>query len=773
MKKFTPVLVYLLTLLPSSSWAQWQNVTYSLKAGWNTIYLHGDANHDTIDNLLVGAPAVQEVWRWNPNPNPAQFRTSSMLPTASTPEWSVWIRGNTTQTTLSSLLGQTAYLIKCSAPATYTGTIPADVVNGTYTLNVSFAGGSSLTWGNFVVDRNATSSTPSIAGVSSNVVGTGVQFTISGVNFPTSGTTVITLVNGTTTVATLTQGIAGSATSTQISATVPVGTAAGTYTLKVAFASGVTLYWNNFTVGTAAPTTPLLTAVTPNPIMPGAELSFSGINFPAGLSPVVTLVNSSGATVATISGLSFATAYQLTIPQRILPPRSTWMRGSANFLGFPSLAGTDAPTLGSYFATFPVAIASNARVYKYVGGEIGASNPLQIYSTATEKMDRNQAYWFEASVVGDFSAPLEVKTSDPDGVVFGRSTSFVTFRLRNRTSSAMTVTLTPENSAAVPVAYASAQTSLPSGSGTTVPLAPVPLIRRTYTQQSSATTGQLETVTTDTAITGAFTETIAPLSELQITIGADRARMTADAGTIYASFLRIKDATKMVDIPLPISARTSSLAGLWVGDVQVSRVDPMISGKSYGASTSRSFPLRMIVHVDANGVVRLLSQVYIGKIAGSAAEVGLSTRESSLQADQKAAAVRLSSGHLPLDLVLSATSGSFALGSFVDFGPITLAYNSPTNPFVHTYHPDHDNRDAKFVALGSGVESYNVSRSLRFTFYSASQLLAADPASASWGASKMVGGYVETITGLRRDPIVSGGTFELRRISEIAELTDR
>jgi len=213
MKKLTPWLVCLLALVPSVR-AQWQNVTYSLKAGWNTIYLHGDANHDTIDNVLVGAPAVQEVWRWNPNPNPAQFRTSSMLPTASTPEWSVWIRGNAAQTTLSSLLGQTAYLVKCSAPATYTGTIPAEVVNGTYSLNVTFAGGTSLPWGNLVVDRNATSSTPSIVALSSNVVGIGGQFTISGVNFPTSGTTVITLVNGATTVATLSTGIAGSATAT-------------------------------------------------------------------------------------------------------------------------------------------------------------------------------------------------------------------------------------------------------------------------------------------------------------------------------------------------------------------------------------------------------------------------------------------------------------------------------------------------------------------------------------------------------------------------------
>jgi hypothetical protein len=581
MKKFLLASFFSLAL-GSVAQAQWQNVTYSLKAGWNSIYLHGDANHDTIDNILVGSPTVQEIWRWNPNPNPAQFRTSSVLPSASTPEWSVWIRGNAAQTTLGSLLGQTAYLVKCS------GTV--------------------------------------------------------------------------------------------------------------------------------------------------------------------------------------SDSHQVTIPQRILPPRSTWMRGSANFMGFPALAGVDGPTISSYFSTFPAAIASNARVYKYVGGDIGPGNPLQIYSPSSEKLDRNQAYWFEASVVGDFSGALEVKTSDADGVVFGRSTAFVNVRLRNRTSSAMTVTLAPEASAPVPVAYSAPIVPGASVPAVTVtPLASVPLIRRTYSQQTSASTGQLETVVTDNAVTGAFTETVAPLSELQVTLGVDRSKMTGTADTVYASFLRIKDSGKLVDVLLPVSARTTSLSGLWVGDVMVSQVQPLARG-AVGPGTSRPFPLRVIIHVDNAGVARLLSQVFIGKIGGSATEVGLCTKENGLQSNQKASAVRLSSAALPLDTVLPSSSGVFALGSFVDFGPVGLAFNDPVNPFVHTYHPDHDNRDARFAALGAGVESFTVSRSMRFAFSSSSGLLAPDADSASWGSTKMVGSYVETIRGLRKDDISASGTFELRRVSEIAEI---
>ncbi|MFM1749265.1 MAG: hypothetical protein RLZZ188_2931 [Verrucomicrobiota bacterium] len=769
MKKFFLPPVFFLAIA-SVAQAQWQNITYSLKAGWNAIYLHGDANHDTIENILVGSPAVQEIWRWNPNPNPAQFRTSSVLPSASTPEWSVWIRGNATQTTLASLTGQTAYLVKCSAPATFTGTLPAGTASGTYTLRAAF-GGVILTWANVKVDANATSTTPRISAVTPNSVGGGGDLTITGVNFPTSVAPVITLLNGTTTVATLLTGLSQSA--TRVSATVPTGTAQGTYTLRVSFGSdpvtATVLLWNNITVGSQSIATPVITSVTPNPLPSGDTITFSGINLPAGVTPVVTLMNGS-TTVATLSGVTTAEAYQLTVPQRIMLPRSVWMRGGANFLGMPALGGTDAPTLSTYFATFPAAIASNARVYKYVGGDIGAGNPLPIYSPSTEKLDRNQAYWFEAAVTGDFAGPLEVLTSDPDGLVFGRTSSFVNVRLRNRTSTAMTVTLTPEDSAPVPAAYTSPQITVPSGGGNAVPLARVPLLRRTFSQQNSPVTGQLETVSTDTFVSGAFTETIPPLSEIKITLGTDRSRMTAAEGTLYASFLRVRDAGKLVDVPLPISARSSSLQGLWVGDAQVSRVDPVLRGSS-GSSTARSFPLRLIIHVDANGVVRLLSQVCIGKLSGSAQEVGLSVREAALQTDRKSSAVRMSAGHLPLDLILSSSGGSFALGNFVDFGPIGLAHNDPTNPFVHTYHPDHDNRDARFQPLPAGVESYAVSRSIRLNFSSTSGLITPDADSASWGASKMVGSYVETVTGLRKEPIVAAGSFELRRVSEIADLS--
>ena len=204
---------YFLTLLGSlllgiTAHAQWQSTTYTLKSGWNSIYLHGDATHETADELFAANPEVLEVWRWNPNPNQVGFTTTPLLPSNGTPEWSKWVRGGPAPS-LIGLTGQSAYLVKCSGPAS------------------------------------------------------------------------------------------------------------------------------------------------------------------------------------------------VAIAHKPMPPSNTWVRSGANFLGFPSSKATgNFPSFSNYFATFPAAIAANAKIFKYVGGELGAGNPLQIFSPANERVDRNQAYWFSSEVVG-------------------------------------------------------------------------------------------------------------------------------------------------------------------------------------------------------------------------------------------------------------------------------------------------------------------------------------------------------------------------------------
>ena len=441
---------------------------------------------------------------------------------------------------------------------------------------------------------------------------------------------------------------------------------------------------------------------------------------------------------------STSNSYNVAIPQRILPPSAAWVRNGANFMGFPSFKnGSTYPTMGSYFATFPVAIASGVKIYKYVGGDLGPGNPLQVFSPSFETLDRNQAYWFDSEVVGNFYAPVEISLSKSSGLDFGRTGSTVTVRLRNRSDAVSTVTIAPVDSAAAP-------------SGEEGITGSVPLRRRTF---------DTETATwIETDVSSAFTEVVGPNAAVELTFGIDRTAMTGDSNAFYASMLRFTDSAGLYDILLPATARKASLAGLWIGEARVSAVESKVPG-SADTDTPQGYPLRYLIHVDDAGAARVLSQVFLGKLAGESPQDGITPLESNLSTADKAGASRIVAAHLPLDRVL-ATSGSFAVGSSLSC-TIATPFDDPVSPFVHQYHPDHDNQSGS-TALVSGQESYDISRAVTFT------LAATPPEGVSpigYGGSVIAGTYAEVISGLHKDTLQVAGTFTLHRVSEIGTLT--
>ena len=109
---------------------------------------------------------------------------------------------------------------------------------------------------------------------------------------------------------------------------------------------------------------------------------------------------------------------------------------------------------------------------------------------------------------------------------------------------------------------------------------------------------------------------------------------------------------------------------------------------------------------------------------------------------------------------------------------VTLNYNDQaSNPFLHTYHPDHDNLDPTFsTPLLCGSESYSVQRDIRLTVAPPAN----DFTSLTTGGQTIIGNYGETITilGLARGGGTNDtqnfevrGVFSLNRISEVPTLT--
>jgi hypothetical protein len=435
----------------------------------------------------------------------------------------------------------------------------------------------------------------------------------------------------------------------------------------------------------------------------------------------------------------------VTLPQRVFPPSAAWVRNGANLLGFPSKLSGTYPAIGSYFATFPAAIAANTKIYKYVGGDLGAGNPMQVFSPTMEKLDRNQAYWFSSQVVGNFYAPVELALSNLSGLDFGRTGAVITVRLLNRSATASTVTIAPVASSAAP----SGQESI-TGS--------VPITRRVFTAASASWTEE--------PITTGYTEVLGPNSTVELSFGIDRASMTGGAAdALFASLLRFTDSAGLYDIVLPVAARKASLAGLWVGDAVIDGVESKTADSS-GTASAQTYSLRYLIHLDDGGTARLLSQVFIGNLAAAPYAAGLCTQESGLNSADKASARRLVCAHMPLDRVLSAGSGSFALGASLS-RTIVTPFDDPTSPYVHQYHPDHDNKSGS-TALASGQESYDLSRVVTFSFAAAAPT---GVSATGYGSSVIAGSYAETLTGLRKDSVTVTGTFTLRRVSEIGMLS--
>ena len=121
---------------------------------------------------------------------------------------------------------------------------------------------------------------------------------------------------------------------------------------------------------------------------------------------------------------------------------------------------------------------------------------------------------------------------------------------------------------------------------------------------------------------------------------------------------------------------------------------------------------------------------------------------------------------MPTSIRYIPGSGAIATDSTLTWS-IPILFNDPTNPFVHNYHPDHDNLDAKGNPLPQGKESFTITRKCDFRF------TATPPDGkyvAGWGTTVLGGTYSESISGLHKQDLTVGGTFRMQRVSEIATI---
>ncbi len=483
--------------------------------------------------------------------------------------------------------------------------------------------------------------------------------------------------------------------------------------------------------------------------------------------------------------------YTWNLKGKPTPPNYVWDLSGLNLIGFPTPASAP-PRFDAFWAANPEAASTTVELYQYAGANPGADTPVRVFSMKNTLVQRGDAFWMRATNVNAgfvvnnaYFGPLQLSLPNPTGLDFGDRISQFSLRLRNASASNLTVTLSLLESEAAP------------GRVTPPPL-PQLLVRGELTGTNLTYPCS---VLNHSNLTWTLPPQGGPGSDIAVVLGLNRRQMTNLPGTAFAGILKFtgefSNGLVLSEIHVPVSAQAASTAGLWVGSALVTRVANYL--KSYekdadsnlvlgpdgayvvtGLNTNLGavatpYPLRMIVHNDGHRSV-LLQRVYYG-VRGETNLV-VATSESVLDPAHLDTARRITATHLPWtseNTVWPLSGDLTAGGELRTTTPIAVDYaDQAANPFLHTYHPDHDNLQPDLkTQWAAGKESYGITRHLTFRINSPED----DFASLTTANRVLSGDYAETITvegapGATRTFTV-GGTFALTRLTAVPSLTTR
>jgi hypothetical protein len=471
------------------------------------------------------------------------------------------------------------------------------------------------------------------------------------------------------------------------------------------------------------------------------------------------------------------TNYTWSLKGKPATPVYTWTTTGINFVGFPTPV-TNPPLLDAFLSLVPN-LQGVADAFQYLGGDLGPMNPSEVFAPHTVPVTRGKAFWIRSgSYYNTYFGPFTVVLGQ-GGIAFGDSTSQSSFHLQNTTPSTVTVRLTLLPSESPPTGQA--------------PIAGLPPLVVRGVLNSSNLTYSATNLTSTSTLSWTLTPQGQPGSDIVITLGLNRPAFSGSPSGFYAGILKFTDSFNYTEVDVPVSAQPSTYSGLWVGSAAVSQVanylkiyqldqnnHPILgSNGAYMVTdiitnlglTSSAFPLRLIVHNDGTNV-SLLQRVFFGSDPYSNNIV--STSESYLDPAQRGQARRITAVQLPFT---AANQPWLFSGQLVPGGTLGTTVNLPyddqaSNPFLHTYHPDHDNLDATFQhELPIGSESYGISRQITLSLNAPGN----DFASLTQFGQAFQGAYTETITmtglGNATRTFNVAGAFALSRISSISVLT--
>jgi hypothetical protein len=459
--------------------------------------------------------------------------------------------------------------------------------------------------------------------------------------------------------------------------------------------------------------------------------------------------------------LTGSTAVTLNISGRPSLKQQPFLPDAYTLRGFPVDPALP-PTFQAFFGSSSAHTDPATGLVRNVYRLNNATSQWQLVSP-NDTLASGVAYWVYTVGASSYAGPVSATTVIGDGLDYGTVSSELILTLQNNTTSAAASFLTDLGSSPRPLAY--------------YQFAP----------------GDLNPAWLDLQQNQLFTLDSGATRNLRLAIR--RGQMT---GTSYSTVFQITDGlgTRIL-VPLSASRPAAVVsasggipvglqAGLWVGDITVNAVAETRVNPTNPTPTKSAFDLRILMHVDTNGVARLLREVIQmfqkGTTTNNAAGQAVVSQpgryvlltDDTLLPQFQGATVR---DGVPVGRRFSTSSfdfdppggtnyvtmsGTFGISNSIGC-TITLQPSTPTNPFLHRYHPDHDNLDGNYQPIVSGIpEVFTTARQIQLQF------TATDPTGQTtdpdYGYRSIGGNYSETVTGLHNNPLLCSGIFHLTKV---------
>ncbi len=449
--------------------------------------------------------------------------------------------------------------------------------------------------------------------------------------------------------------------------------------------------------------------------------------------------------------------HTITLTGKPLFRRKNWATDGYTLTGF-EVDENNPPSLGDYFENSP----AHADMLFF---KLSADGHWQaVQSPYGETINRGEAYWVYTNGSSQWQGPLNLDIDGGDELDFNNTLSKATIVIANESTADATVTFNRVAGDTTPLGYeledpGTQQLSYPD-------------LTDGFPLNMTAGLNKMFTLAVRR---GEFTQdTYEEIIELNNGQGfvrrfVIRAERTQPQTTTVAARGGLKATTAV-----------NPYAGLWIGQVVVDAVSESQQAGVTPEPTAQKFPLKFLFHVNAFGEIKLLKEVFLMETAPVYApsvndptlqEIvtpprkvvltdpalianysGVSLRDGqAVGRRQSTVAYDFPGNEWPM-------TGTFAVNQVMQT-TLELAPDFPTNPFLHKYHPDHDNLDAQFLQYRE--EAYRVTRSMKFTFTPTVPDGGSTP--PEWGSEMMGGTFEETITGLHKNPIFVSGTFRAIR----------